>query len=497
MNKKEKALKRQRELIALAESEQRELTAEEQSEFDSLQAEIDAAPSGEGGSGEQQPSDNGGNGERSSTGEFTPESASQIIQMCRTFGIDEAGYIERGLSVEAARSEIMEELMKRNTPIGAGISVTKDENDKFRDAVTDGILLRSGIAVKNPAEGASRYRNLSISEIATECCEREMPGHDYRHMGRDELYSESLRSFYNPTSAFPSILDDVIQKSYVEGLTKSRTTFDKWVKFGTLSNFKKTTNHEYIMSLGGQLSEIPENGELPAYVPKDVKMPERQLKTYGTQFTMTRQAFIDDDIGLLTSMPRRYAEMSQRTQNNIIYGILLKNKKIHDGKNLFHADHNNTLETGTGVTIAAIKKMIYMIGIQKDAADNQLALMPDLFIVPFGMGAEVQTILGSPTIHTAENTQAVNPYATMNFTVVEDVTLNTLAGKTAAVPWFMGVKGEIIQVDYLNGQKEANIRRSEKPGTLGFVWDVYHDFGISVLHHETICRNPGIIVTGE
>ena len=61
-------------------------------------------------------------------------------------------------------------------------------------------------------------------------------------------------------------------------------------------------------------------------------MPERQLKTYGRQFTMTREAFINDDIGLLTTMPQRYAALSANTQNKLVYQILTQNKKIYDGK---------------------------------------------------------------------------------------------------------------------------------------------------------------------
>ena len=108
------------------------------------------------------------------------------------------------------------------------------------------------------------------------------------------------------------------------------------------------------------------------------------------------------------------------------------------------------------------------------------------------MGTDLRTILYSPTIHTPENTQAVNPYLGMNFTVVEDTTLNAQVKAGNPVPWFMGVKGETIQIDYLNGQKEATIRRSEQAGKLGFVWDVYHDFGITVKHPQTIIRNPGV-----
>ena len=112
------------------------------------------------------------------------------------------------------------------------------------------------------------------------------------------------------------------------------------------------------MSLGGELEQVKENGELPAYTPVDVPMPERQLKTYGRQFTMTREAFINDDIGLLTTMPQRYAALSANTQNKLVYQILTQNKKIYDGKALFSAERGNTLQKGTNPPIEAIERMI-------------------------------------------------------------------------------------------------------------------------------------------
>lgn len=268
-------------------------------------------------------------------------------------------------------------------------------------------MLRYGVSVQNPSEGANIYNGVTIREIAIECLEREHGGQDFRHMNIEDIYSHCHREFYNPTSAFPSILDDVVKKSYVAGLQKQKTQFDKWTGVGSLPNFKKTTNHEYIMSLGGELEPISENGELPAYTPLDVPMPERQLKTFGRQFTMTREAFINDDIGLLTTMPQRYAALSANTQNKLVYQILTQNKKIYDGKVLFSDERGNTLKKGTKPTIESIEKMIYLLGMQKDEAGDQLMLMPDLFIVPLGMGTDLRTILYSPTIHTPDNTQAV------------------------------------------------------------------------------------------
>lgn len=503
MNKAlERALRRQQEIRDGAAAANRDLTEDETREFNELQAIIDAlnddeqirsSDSGDAGepTGGAPPDANERSVEEPTSAGYNAQEAADIAAICRYYGADAGAFFARNLTVEQVRREIMDNQMRESTPISQSVRITDDERDKFTRAAVDGLILKGGGEVKTPAAGANRFRGASMRDVAIECLERFNSNEDYRHMSNEKLLNTLVRDFYNPESAFPAIMDTVAQKSYVEGLTKARVSFDRWVRFGSLPNFKKTTNHEYIMSLGGEMPRVPENGELKAYVPQDVVMPERQLDTHGIQFTMSRKAFIDDDIGLLTSMPRRYGEMSMRTQNNAVYGVLLGKNKIYDGKPLFDESRKNVLKAGTGATLETIQKMIYMIGIQKDEAGNQLALVPDLFIVPFGVGVEVSKLLNTPTFYSAEGTFA-NPYYNKNFEVVEDVLLNGMVKEGDPLPWFMGMRNEIIQVDYLNGQREATIRRSERPGTLGFVWDVYFDFGVSVLHPQAVCKNPGI-----
>ena len=65
---------------------------------------------------------------------------------------------------------------------------------------------------------------------------------------------------------------------------------------------------------------------------------------------------------------------------------------------------------------------------------------------------------------------------------------------TNACPWFMmadPASARGIQVDYLNGQKTPTVRRAEVPGTLGFVWDIYMDWGIAVRDYRGIYKNAG------
>ena len=49
-------------------------------------------------------------------------------------------------------------------------------------------------------------------------------------------------------------------------------------------------------------------------------------------------------------------------------------------------------------------------------------------------------------------------------------------------------------MDYLNGQETPTIRRSEVPGRLGFVWDIWLDWGITAVDFRGITKNPGTTI---
>ena len=158
--------------------------------------------------------------------------------------------------------------------------------------------------------------------------------------------------------------------------------------------------------------------------------------------------------------------------------------------------HRNLLKTGSGITKAAVQSMILTLSTQKDEFGQPIIIRPGAFIVPVGMSFDVYTLFNSPTINTEGNTQSVNPlYQYRNLDVIEDPTINTLAGGFGNVmPWFMTANTTdtaFIEVDYLNGQEIPTIRRMETPGQLGFVWDIYLDWGINVMDYRGAIKNPG------
>ena len=145
---------------------------------------------------------------------------------------------------------------------------------------------------------------------------------------------------------------------------------------------------------------------------------------------------------------------------------------------------------------------VMMLALQAQISEFSEAIIirPAKIVVPVGMSFDVYTLFNSQTINTTGNTQAANPlykYASQ-IEVIEDPTINVLSGGFGkAMPWFLLGANEdtdFIQVDYLNGQEIPTIRRSEAPGTLGFIWDIYLDWGISVMDFRGAIKNPGVVI---
>lgn len=519
-------IKRQLEIINAAKAGKRDLTPEEQAEVDTLQREIDALTveieaEGDPGSTGGDPAPD--NGQRSlGGGQPQPQAVPQppapgvdatrqaveaerqritdIMAVCRDFDVDPQEYIDKGTSMDNVRAAILEKLRSGSAPIPTGIHVTETGEDEFRRDAAEGLLLRGGVTFENPSQGAGRFSAMTLRDLAIECLERSGIT-DARRMSNDDLLREiCTRQYFNPTAAFPTILDNAINKAYVEGHRQVPVTFDQWTKKGSLKDFKVHDNN-YLAGPVGEFLEVPEGGELKNDIPTDAKRPTRKLKTYGKQFTLSRQAFINDDIDLVTRIPARYAAAARKTINTQCYRILMDTTRpIYDGKPLFHASHGNLLTTGTGITQASVQAMIMALSTQKDEFDQPIIVRPAALIVPAGYAFDMYTLFFSPTINTSGNTQAVNPLYRYRDSIVpiEDPTINALAGGFGNVmPWWLtGVREDtdFIEVDYLNGQEIPTIRRMETPGQLGFVWDIYLDWGINVMDYRGAIKNPGVMV---
>lgn len=487
-----KMLERQQEIVNTAKKEGRSLNEEEQREFDGLQEEVSKARSQSGNEpaqGQDESAERQIEEERQRTAD--------VVELCRNFGdlgLDSAELIRTGKTSAQVKEMIIEKQIKNGKPLGA--KVTEDEGDKFRTAVSDAMLMRAGLPVeegsKEREEAANPYRSMSLERLAVRSLEAD--GISTSMMSRDQLFSAVMeRQYFNPSAAFPSIMDQTIKKAYEAGYNNAPATYQEWVAIGTLPDFKKSKGN-YVAGAAGEFLEVPENGELKADLPKDHQRPERQLKTYGRQFTMSRQAFINDDIDFITTIPARYAASAQRTLNKQVYSILYNNGKIYDEKALFCADHKNLITTGNKPTLASLKELKLKLQKQTGLDDQAINIRPEYILTPADYEMDLRELIVAPSLSDENVTMRFNPFYGAGYKIIVDDTICNLAGDNP-VPWhIVGNKADAksIQVDFLNGQKIPTITRSTVPGTLGFVWDIYLDWGISVTDYRGIVRNPGV-----
>lgn len=232
-------------------------------------------------------------------------------------------------------------------------------------------------------------------------------------------------------------------------------------------------------------------------------MSQRKAKEYRQAMEQYRGAVEDVDdlkrrIGAMEARHRREDQLEEIRRRQARREAEQWEKKRK--KSMFEADaHKNLIATGTAPTIESVQKMMMKLLRQTDPFGESIMVQPKYILVPVGYGFLMSQLLETAQVdvegigsHTAN---ALYKYRTQ-LQVVEEGAINALAG-SSAVPWYIvGDKttAKSVQVDYLNGMETPSFRRSEKAGYLGFVWDIWLDWGITVMDYRGIVRNNGVAI---
>lgn len=480
MNLKE-LLAKQKAIVDKAKAEKRDLTESEQREFDDLQAQIDALIAAGAGS-DSQPV-NVEDIQRQAV-EAERQRVLEIESLCRNFGYDPEEYIKEGKTVDEVRKIILEKQIAEKKPLSVG--VIRDERDKFRDAARDGLALRAGINVEKPAPGATELRNLSLRELAIEALRIEGVANAAR-LSSDEIF----RQYLTPTSLFTGIIDQTARTVFEKAYTEAPTTYQLWTRRGTLKDFRPTKTYQ--VGTAGELLPVPESGELKHDMPNAEEGPQRQLLTFGRQFTMSRQAFINDDIDFISTIPALYAQSARLGINRLVYQMLAKNPAIWDGKPLFSAEHGNISSVNSAPSVEALSDMRMKMKNQKAAGGQVKLNIPAKFlIVPTALETKAGQLIGSTVDPSQTNPNIPNPFYN-SLTVISDAELDDVT-ENGAKEWYL-VADQLrspIQVDYLNGVDMPTIVMKQPPaGQLGYVWDIYIDYGVTIVDYKTVVKNNG------
>ncbi len=409
---------------------------------------------------------------------------SEITQLCRDFGMDEDAdkFIREGTSVAQVKDAILTKQRENRAPQPSGIEFGAEDRDKFRDAATDGVLMRAGRSIIKPAAGAMELRSMRLRDLAVECLQRA--GVQGAHRMSDE---DLLKRALSPDSTFQSILSNAAHKTLSQAYQEAPTTFQYWTGKGSNSDFKAAEH--YRISEAGELQLTSQNALIPYDSPmKDEKVTKAVL-TYSERWGFTREAFINDDLGVLNRVPAAYVIAAKRGINKLVYKMLASNPLIFDGETLFSAAHKN-LGTpgaiGTTTMSEARKLMRTQKGIRNEAILN---IAPKYLIVP----AEQETA-ASQYLASVADPEAKHSGVTNVFRNSMDIIVDAELDQYSEYAWYLAADPNIadtIEVTYLRGQEEPTLETDIPFDRLGLDFRIYFDYGVTVLDSRGLVMNPG------
>ena len=404
---------------------------------------------------------------------------SEITALFRDFdveGADEA--IVMGVSVDEARAMVMDQLRARNK--GVSVTMGEAESDKFRAAAQDAVLMAAGIPVAEPAPGANELRGYSMIEMARESLRREC---DTKANFGDNM--EMARAAINSTSTFPAIMSNLANKSVMTGFNEAETTYQIWAGKGSNRDFKEAAR--VALSEAGNLELVPEGGQFQQDFLGEASA-RTKVATYGKLFSLTRQAIINDDLGLFSKIATKYGSAAKRLVNKMVYAQLTGNVKMQDNIALFDTKHGNVAGTGEALSVKAIAKAITAMRRQKGiTGDATLNITPKYLVVPPELEVTAYQIVNSTAAVDGVNSGVVNPYKG-RFVVVADAEL------TDPDAWYLvadASQHDTIEVTYLNGVETPRLETRQGFDVDGIEYKVAFDCGVSALDFRGVFKNAG------
>lgn len=402
--------------------------------------------------------------------------------------------IEDGtLSVEDARQKLLTELGKDSKPGQSGDALRIESGeagaDKFVRGAGLALELRAGtISDEDRKAFDNSFGGFSLVELARHALAIENVNSS--QMSRMELVGRAFTS-----SDFPLILANQANKSMLKGYDEAPETWNIWAQTGNLSDFKVASRVN--LSTFNNLDLVSEDGEYK-YGQFSEENQTIQLATFGKLFSISRQAIINDDLGMFTRIPSSMGRAASRTVGNLAYGVITSNPLLSDGVALFNAAHNNLNLSGAGGTpltadavgLATLGTMRNGMGLQTDIGANAVGLniRPGFLLVPLALEDTAKALMTDTTAPGQANPGVRNQLVNMA-QVVSDPRLDadsvTRYYLAATQQW------DTIEVAFLDGNQAPTLEQQTGWAIDGTDFKVRIDIAAAPMDFRTWQRDDG------
>ncbi len=275
------------------------------------------------------------------------------------------------------------------------------------------------------------------------------------------------------------ILSNVANKFLLEGFFSVERTWRNITAVRNVSDFKTVTSYRLIGK--DQYELVAPGGELKHGTLGEEKY-ENRADTYGLLLSIDRRDIINDDLGAITTVPRKLGRGSGLKINDVFWTTFLNNSTF------FTAARNNYLTgaaTALGIDGLTSAEVAFMD--QVDSDGKPIGIMPAILLVPTALSAIGSQLFKS--LELRDNTSSVkypitNPHQGKFRVEVSRYLGNSKYAGFSTKAWYLLAEPTdlpVIEVAFLNGQEAPTIETADADfNVLGVQMRGFHDFGVSL-----------------
>lgn len=437
------------------------------------------------------------------------ERVTQIQSLCerhRLGGALAMTLVNRGSPLADARETILEALAQRDmatSGIGlGGAVVTFDDPNFLGKALADAMYAKmSG----KPAEGAAaHFRGMSIVDMAAELVDRTGRGNS-RRMTPDQILNAAAwvgsgpRGATSPgqwggggtygsaditgtTGDFPDLLQGTGQRYLLDMYRNAESPLKSIARPRAAKDFRQIKTLQ--LSEFGTLPVVSESGEVTTG-----KFAERQevysMQTFAKQFTLTRQALINDDLGAFTDVLTIMGRAAAETEAQLLAALINANPVMSDGNSLFSSSHGNLNATGSAPSVAALDVARQAMRNQTDLdGTTYINAAPKFILSPPGYETVIEKLISIPL--NPNQVDYANPFAGKLTPLVDP--------RLSAGFWYLFADPSFVPtMEYASRNNSDGPIMEMQNGwdVLGVAFRVHEDFGAGIVDWRGAYRQAG------
>lgn len=286
------------------------------------------------------------------------------------------------------------------------------------------------------------------------------------------------------------ILSNVANKFLLDGFFSVERTWRNICAVRNVSDFKTVTSYRLIGA--DQYEQVAPGGELKHGTLGNESYTNK-ADTYGLMLSIDRRDIYNDDLGAITTVPRKLGRGSGLKINDVFWTIFLNNAAF------FAVGNKNYLAgADTVLSIDGLTKAEQTFMDQVDSDGKPIGIMPAIVLVPTGLSAIATQLNKSLEIRdTTSSTKypVANPHQGKFRAEVSRYLGNAKYTGNSAKAWYLLSDPNdlpAIEVAFLNGQESPTIETADADfSVLGIRMRGYHDFGCALQDPRAGVKSKG------